>query len=263
MYVTPAEVRAVATAMPVGAKSASTPAMIPDDTLVDLIERASRFFDLCCGVEPGYFEAALYPVWESGHVYVVGDIVTPTTPNAHQYRVTTAGTSGATEPTFPTGSGATVTNGTVTFTENGADVVATTRTVYGDGSNYLRLPPYVPGTLSSSVTVPTGYTSPEFVAQGNFLVRASSGVLPLGFTSTFVDPWTPGLAITVTAKWGYESTPEDVKLAVIELVINLYRETDPAFLKLVNLEGQLLRENLPPRVSEIAKRYRYKGVAFV
>lgn len=46
--------------------------------------------------------------------------VQPTTPNGHFYKVTTAGTS-STEPVWPTGSGSTVTSGTVTFTEQGTN----------------------------------------------------------------------------------------------------------------------------------------------
>lgn len=249
-YVTPAQVRAIGTQL--------TVTVLPDTTLRDLIERASRMFDLACGVEPEYFEPALYPIWESLHTYIVGDIVTPTTANSHKYRVTTAGLSGATEPTFPTGSGATVTNGSVVFTENGADVVASDRIIYGDGTNYLRLPPYVPGTLSAAVTVPDGYTAPDFVAQNGYLLMTdSTGVLA---SSPYVSlsGWWRGVAVTVSAIWGYEATPEDVKAAIIELIINLYRETDPAFIKLVNIEGQPLREKMPPRVGEAIRRYRPK-----
>lgn len=263
-YVTPAQVRAIAVAMTDGVKTSASPTFVPDTTLRDLIERASRIFDLVCGVELEYFEPALYPVWESLHTYAVGDIITPTTPNLHKYRVTTAGVSGASEPTFPTGSGATVTNGSVVFTENGADVVATNQTIYGDGTNYLRLPPYVPGTLGAAVTVPDGYTAPDFVARGDYLVMSdSTGVLS---TSPFlsVSGWWQGVAVTVSAKWGYSETPPDVQTAVIELVINLWRETDPASIKLVNIEGIAIREKLPPRVWEIARRYRVQtGVAFV
>lgn len=73
MYVTIAEVRPIATQM--------TATALPDATLTQLIVRASRMFDLSVGVEPGYFESVYYPVWQSLHVYAVGDIVTPTTRN--------------------------------------------------------------------------------------------------------------------------------------------------------------------------------------
>lgn len=248
--------------MPDAAKSSSSPANISASALTTLIERASRYFDLCCGLEPGYFDPAYHPVWQSLHVYVVGDIVTPTTRNLHKYRVTTAGTSAASEPVFPTGSGATVTDGTVVFTENGADVVATNKTIYGDGSSYLKLPPYVSGSLNTTLTYPDGYTALDFIERDGYLIQTSSTGIAAPFLY-YTSGWYGGLPIVVSAIWGYESTPEDVKMAAIEMVINLWRETDPAALKLVSIDNQPLREMMPPRVKEVAKRYRVKGAAFV
>lgn len=261
MYVSISEVRAMAQSMTTSAKPSAD-----DDLVRDLIERVSRLFDLEVGCASEYFESALYPVWESLHVYVVGDIVTPTTANAHKYRVTTAGTSAASEPTWPTGSGLTVTNGTVVFTENGADVVATARTFYGNGTNYLKLDPYVPGTLNATITLPTGYTAPDFIERDGYLTQASSDGFLLNsnvlasFTNRGVitSRWWEGIPIIVTAKWGYETTPADVKLAVIEWIINVWRETDPASQRLVNLDGMALREAIPPRVKEVVRRYRMK-----
>lgn len=262
MYCTPAEVREVATAMTDAAKSSSSPANIATPALATLIERASRYFDLCCGVEPGYFEPAYYPVWESLHVYVVGDIVTPTTRQLHKYRITTAGTSAATEPTFPTGSGATVTSGGVTFTEYGADVIATNKTLYGDGTNYLRLPPYVSGSLDSVLIYPSGWTALTFIERDGYLIQTTSDGIAAPFLR-YSSGWYRGVPIVVSAIWGWESTPAEVKLAIIEFVINLWRETDPAALKLVSIDNQPLREKLPPRIAEIARRYRVKKAAFV
>lgn len=266
MYVAPIEVREVATAMTDAPKSAASPTAIPATALTTLIERASRMFDLVCGVEPGYFESAYYPVWEPLHVYVVGDIITPTTRNLHKYRVSStagpSGTSDSVEHVWPTGSGATVSSGTVIFTEYGADVVATNKTIYGNGLNYLKLPPYVPGTLNATLTYPAGYTAITFIESGGYLVQTSTDGVRAPFLN-YSSGWYGGAPITASAIWGWEETPEDVKLAVIELVINLWREVDPVNAKLVNLDGGLLREKLPPRVKEIARRYRGKGVAFV
>lgn len=143
-----------------------------------------------------------------------------------------------------------------------ADGVATARVIYGNGSNYLKLPPHVTGTVSATISVPTGYTVQEFIQADGYLVRAETGTLANSLNWT-VSGWYSGLPITVTAKWGYETTPADVKAAIIELVINIWRETDPAFLKLVNLDSQPIREKMPPRVTEIAKRYRVKQGVFV
>ncbi len=50
-------------------------------------------------------------------VYVIGDVIKPTTYASHSYKCTTAGTSHAnTEPTWTTTNGATTTDGTAVFT---------------------------------------------------------------------------------------------------------------------------------------------------
>ncbi len=188
-----------------GAGGSATKNALSDAELQDLIEQASRMFDLECGVPEGYFNPSPIPI--------------------------------AQEQTF-----------------------------YGDGTNYLSLPPYVPGSLNTSITLPDGYTAPTFIERDGYLVLSASGQLPpfSSFYNCCWPGWYSGVGVTVSAIWGYRETPADVKLAVIELVINLHRETDPANVKLTNLEGQPLREKLPPRVLEIAKKYRFKtGVAFV
>lgn len=54
--------------------------------------------------------------WASVTAYALGAYVKPTTPNGYRYECTTAGTSGTSEPTWPTTIGATVTDGTVVWT---------------------------------------------------------------------------------------------------------------------------------------------------
>lgn len=54
--------------------------------------------------------------WAATTAYVLGNRVEPTTPNTYVYEVTTAGTSGGSEPTWPTVIGSTVVDGTVVWT---------------------------------------------------------------------------------------------------------------------------------------------------
>lgn len=54
----------------------------------------------------------------------VDDTYLPTVLNGHKYLLTTAGTTGTTEPTWPTGAGATVASGSAVFTEAGSTVLA-------------------------------------------------------------------------------------------------------------------------------------------
>ncbi|GGR11401.1 hypothetical protein [Deinococcus ruber] len=56
------------------------------------------------------------PAFQVSHTYVLNDVVEPTTPNGHTYKVTTAGTTGSSEPSWATGANSTTTSGTVTFT---------------------------------------------------------------------------------------------------------------------------------------------------
>jgi hypothetical protein len=144
--------------------------------------------------------------------------------------------------------------------------IAQTRTFYGDSSHYLQLPPYVAGSLDTVLTLPSGYIVPDFIEQNGYLVITDSNGLapPFHHPVYSLAGWWTGVPITVSAIWGWRETPADVRMAVIELVINLHRETDPATLKLTGLDGQALREKMPPRVLEVAKRYRPKiGPAFV
>lgn len=78
--------------------------------------KSARRYD-ADGVEPDDHLA-----WAASMALVVGDTVTPSERNGHYYTVTASdGTAGATEPTWPTTSGATVTADGVTYQESGSE----------------------------------------------------------------------------------------------------------------------------------------------
>lgn len=63
-----------------------------------------------------------WPAWVLSTPYVVGDIIRPSTPDGHAFECTTAGTSGACEPTFnesPGGGSTTADGGTLIWTDLG------------------------------------------------------------------------------------------------------------------------------------------------
>lgn len=61
--------------------------------------------------------------WQASFAYSLGDIIRPTSANAHLYQATVGGTSGSSAPTFPTGGG-TVADGAVTWQDLGAATAA-------------------------------------------------------------------------------------------------------------------------------------------
>lgn len=60
--------------------------------------------------------------WAASTVYTAGQVVRPTTGNAHLYVCVVGGTSAASEPTWPTTSRQTVTDNTVTWAEIGRGI---------------------------------------------------------------------------------------------------------------------------------------------
>jgi hypothetical protein len=62
--------------------------------------------------------AATAPRWQASFAYTAGQVVRPATANSHLYSCTTAGTSGSSQPAFPTGGG-TVGDGTAVWTDTG------------------------------------------------------------------------------------------------------------------------------------------------
>lgn len=158
--------------------------------------------------------------------------------------------------------------------------VATQMVVVGDGTNYLRLPVYVPGTLGVT-TVPSGYQVPTFSERTDengqqWLVKSDAAGLqapaysfeywqsPVGSPAGLGRGWPQGLPVTITAKWGYESTPEDVKEAVIELTVAMYRSKDLLVERLLELDkAPQLKAAVPPRVQAIADKYVVKRPVFI
>jgi hypothetical protein len=134
------------------------------------------------------------------------------------------------------------------------------RVFYGDGTHYLKLDPFVEDTITS-VDLPVDYTVPDYVIRNGYLVRTGTDhILPSVHRYGAWWPsgvWQEGLAVTVTAVWGYEETPADVKEAVIAMVIHAWRTIDPGTVNLTDLERQSLNQQaLPAKAARVASKYR-------
>lgn len=62
----------------------------------------------------------ILPRWQATTAYILGKVVQPVSETGFRYVVTTAGTTSGTEPTWPTLTGSTVTDGSVVWTFKGA-----------------------------------------------------------------------------------------------------------------------------------------------
>ena len=83
------------------------------------ITRLKSAFELHKAMENITADYNNHTIWQASTSYSIDDIVIPTTKNGHRYRCTTAGTSAASEPTWPTTKAGTAVDGTVTWTEDG------------------------------------------------------------------------------------------------------------------------------------------------
>jgi endoglucanase Acf2 len=89
-----------------------------------------------------------FPVWQSNHAYSTGSPVQPTVSNGFYYIPTPGGTSGSTEPTWPTTEGATVTEGSMVWMAHSltTKIVQNTATCSGGKYYAVAVLPYPWGT---------------------------------------------------------------------------------------------------------------------
>jgi len=85
------------------------------DASLDIVAACDE--ECVCSAEPAtYYEAKDPAVWLTSAPKILGDAVRPVTRNGYAYECTVAGTTGGSEPTWPTTPGNTVVDGTVTWT---------------------------------------------------------------------------------------------------------------------------------------------------
>lgn len=132
-----------------------------------------------------------------------------------------------------------------------ADAQPAPRSFYGEGTNYLRLPAHVAGSidLETGVAV-TGHPIKNWVERGGWLYM-TCGLGKLGGT------WVRGTEYTVRARWGYEQTPEDIAEACRQLVVHYY-ERQRGTIGQVTPGGFVIERDMPPSVKTMLAPYRRK-----
>lgn len=120
-----------------------------------------------------------------------------------------------------------------------APAEASARTFYGSGIDMMRLPPYV-GSIAVEID---GEEFTDWRVANDYLYRIDDDIFDR------VEE------IVVTARWGFVDVPKDVQTIVNELAAHLWRNKDPMFTKISNVETE---RELSPTINAAIKKYRDK-----
>lgn len=93
-----------------------------------------------------------YTDWTATTALALNDLIEPTVSNGRYYKVTTAGTTDSTEPTWPTTTGGTVTDGTAVLTDMGliAAKDITVTAVYSNEAGFKKILPNYSGAYTTA-----------------------------------------------------------------------------------------------------------------
>ena len=109
------------------------------------------------------------------------------------------------------------------FSFDGYETPATAKTVYGNASDILYIPPHRPGTIN----LETGVRFDTITgAPVTGWVEDSRGNLRFIGYPRYPVSWVGAQPYVVTAEWGYGPAPDDIKQVCKEVAKNLYFEKD-------------------------------------
>jgi hypothetical protein len=120
-------------------------------------------------------------VWTASVAYVAGQVITPVTANGHLYQCTTGGTSGTSQPSFPTGGG-TVADGTVVWQDLGAAATAAILSQNATSTNAATTVSF--GRPSGSSSLMTKFMNHHIIGSGGAPAYAAQAGAGTGATAT-------------------------------------------------------------------------------
>jgi hypothetical protein len=109
-----------------------------------------------------------------------------------------------------------IVDGALGFTYNGY-APAASKPIMSYGGNYLELPPYKLGSITSVKIGDTAITDYTVTNLGN-LYRSSRW-----YDYLWTDPWG---YVAVTAQWGYGDPPESINEVILEVAVSTWRGRD-------------------------------------
>lgn len=141
----------------------------------------------------------------------------------------------------------------------------------GDGTAYLKLPPFIalnpvdPVTINNgTILLPSYSTSnvPEYVAVDKHLVVLSRTTG--GYFGSYFDGrnrftgWPERSQIKVSANWGWSAIPKDVQIATAKIALHNWRISDPVNADNTEAVSEAIIDGLPASVWAIVEKYRRK-----
>lgn len=127
-----------------------------------------------------------------------------------------------------------------------ASASSSVRSFLGAGTEYVKISPYLPGSLSAitidgtAVTVPS--TTKEFQESDDYLI--------------FAYAIAKNAAVSVSARWGFAAVPADIVQACIEQALFQWRRKDLAFAELAGVSSAAVAAQFSPTFAAAANRYR-------
>jgi hypothetical protein len=131
---------------------------------------------------------------------------------------------------------------------------ATEQVVYGNNKSCLEIPTHVIGTVDPTVTTIQGLIAPKFAEyRGLLCITDDAGVM----IRTSV--WREGVPYRITARWGYATTPADIREACLVWAAIRARlnagDISGAVTTIVRDGATLMRDELPPAVKDLLAPY--------
>jgi hypothetical protein len=146
----------------------------------------------------------------------------------------------------------------VTRREAGAFSPAATtpsaKVIYGNGKACLDVPAHIPTTVNPTITTISGVTPPKFAEyRGMLCITDDSGVLLRH------EVWREGVPFTITARWGYQVTPADIREACLVWAAQRARMNSgdmAGMVTQITRDGATIqRDDIPPVVRDLLKTF--------
>lgn len=139
--------------------------------------------------------------------------------------------------------------------------VYSSRTFIGDGTAYLKLDPFVELNPVTPIVIDAAYSYPipEYTVVDRTLVVLNRTKYQEPIASAFPNRftgWKQGVQVSVSAHWGFTTTPAEVKIAVCKLALISWRLADPVNAENTAAESEPLVDGIPASVWSVVEKYR-------